>query len=165
MKKLQYLCETLCEVRFLQARLDSKTRSEILSRADNVFHNAQKYTRKVESTRVISVRSALRYAAGKKKKRKNCNESSGGLERKKIKEETNYEKTSSHSDGSRIKRFLEYACILRCMRIFKIVCHTCELLTARFISSRSKKWERSNKKIRRKYTPKRQFHIYRLGFY
>ena len=86
--------------------------------------------------------------------KKNCNESSGGLERKKIKEETNYEKTSLHSDGSRIKRFLEYACILRCMRIFKIVCHTCELLTARFISSRSKKSERSNKKIRKEYTPK-----------
>lgn len=111
----------------------------------------QKYNaHKVESTRVISVRSVLRYVVDKK----NCNESSGDLERKKIKEETNYEKTSLHSDGSRIKRFLEYACILRCMRIFKIVCHTCELLTARFISSRSKKSERSNKKIRKEYTPK-----------
>jgi len=84
-----------------------------------------------------SYRSGQR--CGMRRAKKNCNESSGDLEWKKIKEETNYEKTSLHSDGSRIKRFLEYACILPCMRIFKIVCHTCELLTARFISSRSKK--------------------------
>lgn len=74
-----------------------------------------------------------------KKKKKRIVMNRGDLERKKIKEGTNYKKTSLHSDGSRIKRFLEYAGILRCMRIFKIVCHTCELLTARFISSRSKK--------------------------